>query len=181
MYISSEIGISTWLSSFLEKNRGFPSEEASIAYTLFWIMMIPGRILTAWMSTRIKKRNLVLILIFCAFLSYTGILLLVLPPGFAPVAIGVSLIGLLFGPIYPTILGLGVGTNKGNTGSVSAFIIIFVALGYIVYPYLMGVIASGSGLGAAILLTGIPLTLLISVLLGISKYIPAFEGKDRQL
>ena len=99
-YCSMENTAMLWSATFLVSSRGFSeSFAAQSAGLLFWGMTI-GRIISGIISERMGDRKM--IAIGEAFIAISIVLTLTIPEQFSPIAL--FLLGLGFGPIYPSMI-----------------------------------------------------------------------------
>ncbi len=100
LYCSMEFLIGTWGASFLVNAHGALPEEASKWVSLYYGGIMLGRIISGFISDKFGDNNMIRGGIAVSFL---GMILLVLPLGNASF-IGLLLIGIGFGPIFPSVL-----------------------------------------------------------------------------
>lgn len=100
LYCSMEFLIGTWGASFLVNIHGYSPDIAARWISLYFGGIMLGRLISGFISIKATDNTLIRCGIITAFL---GILLLALPLGKISVA-GLLLIGVGFGPIFPSIL-----------------------------------------------------------------------------
>jgi fucose permease len=160
LHLSSEIGIASWMSSFLEREKSFSISEANLALSLYWVMMVPSRVVMSWLSLRMPVNRL---LSGCAFVSLIGIGMTIFAKTHFFTIGGFVLTGLCFGPIFPTLLGLGVRSVGRYEGLASGILLSIGIMGQSLYPYLMGIVSRGTNFHLSMLLGGIPIVCLICI------------------
>ena len=151
---SIEYVCGTWGSTYLVQAHGFSAERGALSLTLYYAGLALGRLLSGVLSGKIHtwKR----IGIGCAIICAAIVLMLLPIDGIAPV-IGLCLIGLGNGSIYPNLIHLtpynfGRDVSQSVMGSQIAFAYIGVMLappltgavtrffGFAAYPVLLAVL-----------------------------------------
>lgn len=153
LYVSSEISFSSWLVDYLYKARTFTIESASIMLTVFWGLVMAGRLGASFIVDKIGYMKSLIIAISLAIVSFgIGIL-----PGkmFAYVF---PLTGLFFALIFPTATALAAGLFPENKAKVFSFLFFFAGLGGLAGPWLVGYSANWFGIAA-----GFPLLSLFMI------------------
>ena len=100
LYCSMEFLIGTWGASFLVNTQKFSPDVAARWISLYFCGIMLGRLISGFISIKATDNTLIRGGIATAFL---GMILLALPLGSISVA-GLFLIGVGFGPIFPSIL-----------------------------------------------------------------------------
>ncbi|MBO5065463.1 MAG: MFS transporter [Clostridia bacterium] len=100
LYCSMEFLIGTWGASFLVNSHGLSPDVAAKWISLYYGGIMLGRLISGFISFKANDNTLIRGGIITSFL---GMLLLALPLG-ALSFIGLLLIGIGFGPIFPSIL-----------------------------------------------------------------------------
>ena len=100
LYCSMEFLIGTWGASFLVNTHDYSPDIAARWVSLYFGGIMIGRLISGFVSIKASDNTLIRGGIAAAF---TGIVLLALPLGNFSVA-GLLLIGIGFGPIFPSIL-----------------------------------------------------------------------------
>ena len=119
--------------------------------SITWIMVMLGRLLTAKLSQKIDKNKL--IMIYCIATAFF-FALLVATSNLVVITIAITGLGFFFAGIYPTSVSSVGLVVKGDDTGMSMFLAM-AALGGIVTPQIVGIVADGAGLVAAILLLSI--------------------------
>ncbi len=100
LYCSMEFLIGTWGASFLVNSYGYSPDIAARWVSLYYGGIMLGRLISGFISIKASDNTLIRSGIITAF---TGIILLALPMGNISI-LGLLLIGIGFGPIFPSIL-----------------------------------------------------------------------------
>lgn len=99
LYCSLEITAGLWCASFLVTMRGLSPANAAQWTSLFYGGITFGRLVSGFLTLRLKSKQLIRLGLCCILLG-CGVLLL---PG-TEAALGMGLIGLGCAPIYPALL-----------------------------------------------------------------------------
>lgn len=100
LYCSMEFLLGTWGATYLVNTYGENSEIAARWVSLYFGGIMVGRLISGFISIKVKDNNMIRGGIIVALL---GILVLALPLG-SKSAFGLLLIGIGFGPIFPSVL-----------------------------------------------------------------------------
>jgi len=130
----NEACIGGWTSTFVN-TMGYSSRTATLVLASYWAALMVSRMLAARALQGIGKAQLVLIIVLisilgCAFLLATRSLILL----FA----GTALIGLSFGPIFPTTLAIAGDRYSERAGTVFGLLFSIALLGGMLFPWIVG-------------------------------------------
>ncbi len=141
-YVSSEIGVSSWLVGFLaDESLG----TASLALGAYWAGLALGRLAAVRFADRFDP---VVLASACAAVCGIAIgVVVVAHSGVLAIAL-VALAGFGSGPVYPLIMAIGGRMYTGRAAQVSGLLTTAAVIGSIVYPPLMGIMSPYVGLGA---------------------------------
>ncbi|MGI8826335.1 MAG: MFS transporter [Chloroflexota bacterium] len=155
LYVAAEMGVSSWTVRFLSDA---PLVTATGILSLFWAGLTLGRLGSHWAAERVDYFLFTwgsLALASCALAAA------VLLPSLPLKAVAFTLAGLFYGPGYPMIVALGGNIYPHRLAALSGSLTASAVAGSVIYPPLMGVLASRIGLGGGLLgaaLLGIPAT-----------------------
>lgn len=174
-YMSLEPSMSTWIKPLL--NELYTKEgnvnamrNAGYVLALFGLAMAIGR----FIASSIKNLSALgsYLISICAGLSIVAILLLATTSS-SSIAIGaVILIGMVFAPIFPTIVGVTFSKYEPKLyGSIFGIIFSIGLLGSMLVPKAIGALSVGSGLQQGLLVAAgmAGVLLIISFLMGKAK------------
>lgn len=144
LYVGIEVGLATWLFYYLVHGGNARPVMASVSMSLLWGGLAFGRWLGSKMCTRVVPAK---VTIWCAGLTTLMLLLITLFPGREMLALAmIALLGAAFGPIYPNTLA-EVDKRFGNaSGTATPLVILFGALGSMVYPIGLGWVFQKEGM-----------------------------------
>jgi len=153
LYVAAEDGVSRWVVRYLTSS---PVAVATGVLSLFWGGLTVGRLCARWITERVDY----FVFTWTSFaLASTSLAVAVAVPWVPVKAVAFTLTGLFYGPIFPMIIALGGNIYPHRLAALSGSLTTSAVAGSVVYPPLMGVLASRIGLtggliGAALL--GIP-------------------------
>ncbi len=145
LYVASEAGISGWVVRYLST---VPTHLAPVALTMFWGGLAVGRVLSARTSHRF---DLVRLSLACATVGAMVLVMAVLMPVPEGAVVLFAVVGLAYGPIYPSVMALAGREHPDRAASVSGVIGTAAFAGQSVYPPVMGLVAPVLGLGIGML------------------------------
>lgn len=138
LYVGNEGSMGAWLATYLGETAGTPLETGALATSGFWLALTAGRLLAAAASPRLGAPTLLLVSLCGALAGGIG---LVLGIGSAPLTVAAAiLLGLSFGPIYPTTIALVTVRFPAGTGTVTGIVMTLGSLGGAVLPWLYGIL-----------------------------------------
>lgn len=135
----------TWSSSFLVNSRGFTADRAALFVTLYYAGMATGRFLSGVLSTKMKPEKIIAL---GALLILPALILVAQP--YLPIlcALGLFMIGLGNGPLYPNMVHLtpkrfGTKLSQAVMGSQMAA----ACIGILAMPAMLGFLAQRFSIG----------------------------------
>ena len=152
-YVGAEMTLNIWLPKFEIDVFGASDTWASLSVTLFWVGLIAGRLTVMTLTRRYSPARLLLV---CACTLAVFVVALALAPSQV-----VSL-------VFAVGAGLGASASYGLIGSyagrfpgwqsavATSLFILSGGLGSIVFPYLMGPLASSVGFRIALGMVAVP-------------------------
>jgi FHS family glucose/mannose:H+ symporter-like MFS transporter len=142
-YVSSEIGVSSWLVRFLDSAT---NDVATAALGLFWGGLAVGRLLAVRIADRFPP---VAFAGTCALAAAGALVGAVAVPSL-PASIALfALSGFFFGPVYPMIMAIGGALYPQRIAAVTGALAGSAVVGGIIYPPLMGLISDEAGIALA--------------------------------
>jgi len=142
-YVSSEIGVSSWLVRFLDTAS---NDVATTTLGLFWAGLAVGRLLASRVADRFPP---VAFAGTCALAAALALVAAVAAPTL-PLSIALfALTGLAFGPVYPMIMAIGGALYPNRIAAVTGALAGAAVVGGIIYPPLMGLISDEAGIAVA--------------------------------
>lgn len=154
MYVGHQVGITTWLPLYLERELGAGAFLGSLALSLFWIGIILGRAAVLPMIGRYRPLELVAGGGLTAAAVLTAAIFLKQPVLLAA-ACGVA--GFLTGIVIPLLIETGTGWFPSFTGAAASIIFLSGTVSRMTFPVLIGAVAERSGFTAGISITAFTL------------------------
>jgi MFS transporter, FHS family, glucose/mannose:H+ symporter len=143
LYVGSEASLGAWAPVYLQQSTPLDAAGATTATAAFWVALCGGRLLAAIAGVRISAERL---LVLSLLGSAASGLLLVVGHGLASVSVvALAMLGLTFGPIYPTGVAIVTGRFAGAAGAATSRIGLVAALGGMALPWLQGVVLTHWG------------------------------------
>lgn len=160
-YCGVEATMNLWGASYLATVRGISNDVAAAWVSTFFFGITLGRLLSGFMSQRLKSVQLIRLGILC---SAVGIALLFLPVGSWLLPVSYFIIGLGFAPIYPAMLHETPRTFGSQASqSVMGIEMAFAYVGSTLLPPLLGALTHALGMEIMPVYTGL---LVIGMLAG---------------
>lgn len=161
LYVAAEIGMASWLVTFLQQVRHFSVADSSQALALFFGMLMLGRFLGGFVVHRIGYLRSILFAalgaVICIFVGLFG------PPS---LSLALPLTGLFFSIIFPTITAAVSDSHPENINTILGVLFTFAGIGALLGPWLVA--QSSDLLGLA---TGFSVNLVLVALLVASTFI----------
>lgn len=151
LYLGLENCVNGWFVTYFKSMEIMSDAYATNLVSITWIMVMLGRLLTAKLSQKIDKNKL--IMVYCIATAFFFVLL-VATSNLVIITIAIVGLGFFFAGIYPTSISSVGAVVKGDDTGMSMFLAM-AALGGIITPQIVGIVADKAGLVAAILLLSI--------------------------
>jgi fucose permease len=145
-YLGLENCVNGWFVRYFKDMNIMSNSYANSLVSITWLFVIIGRITSAYLSSRVQKKRL--ILMNCLFAS-AFFLLLISTKQLPMITISIVGLGFFCAGIYPMCIA-SVGTILNGSTSGMAMLLAMAALGGIITPQIVGVIADQIGLTTAI-------------------------------
>ncbi|CAE6402594.1 unnamed protein product [Rhizoctonia solani] len=142
IYVGIEVTIGGWIVTFIIEVRGGGTSAGYITSGFFGGLTL-GRIALLWVNKKVGERRVIYIYNLLAI----GLELVVwLVPNIIGDALAVSFVGLLLGPMYPTVMSTtsNIVPRRILTGSIG-WIASFGQAGSAVFPFMTGALAQKYG------------------------------------
>jgi fucose permease len=157
-YVAAEIGLASWLVTFLQETRGISVTASNQSLSLFFAMLMIGRLLGGFFVQRIGYLRSIL------FMTIGGTICIVAGL-FGPkeTFFLLPITGLFFSIIFPTFTAAVSDTHTENANTILGVLFTFAGVGGLIGPWL---IAWGSDLFG--LQTGFSIIIIFMMILFIS-------------
>jgi fucose permease len=130
----NEACIGGWTSTYVNSIGNSP-ESATLVLAGYWAFLMLSRILAARLLQRIQKSELVLA---SALISVVGCAILLFARSLISLSVGTALIGLSYGPIFPTALGIAGDRYSREAGTVFGLLFSIALIGGMLFPWAAG-------------------------------------------
>jgi len=137
----NEASIGGWTSTYVN-HSGYSPRLATLALAAYWAALMLGRILSARILRSIKKSQLVA---GSALLSVLGCAILLTSERLVLLVTGVALIGLSYGPIFPTTLAIAGDRYAKRAGTVFGLLFSIALIGGMLLPWAIGQVSQQFG------------------------------------
>jgi FHS family glucose/mannose:H+ symporter-like MFS transporter len=160
-YVAAEIGMASWLVTFLQEAHGFSVTASSQALSFFFAMLMVGRLLGGFVVHRIGYLRSILFASIGALVCLTVGLF---GPGNLSFLLPAT--GLFFSIIFPTITAAVSDAPTENINTVLGVLYTFAGIGALIGPWMIG-----WGIDLLGLHTGFAINLAMTLLTLISIYV----------
>ena len=142
VYLCAEQGVIGWLITYFEDSGLLSAALSQIMASVLWVMILAGRLTVAWLSTKMKKENL-LVFMGIGFALFFFVLLFGKSTGM--IVIGIMGFGFSMSGIYPTTVSVA-GYIIQKYRLAWSFMLTIASFGSIIMPSIIGKIAQQSGI-----------------------------------
>ena len=149
LYVGAEAGLSTWVSPLMEKVLASPRHRAGLSVSVFWAGMIVGRVAVSALAIRFRPAPMILLLSVGSAVASAAVA--VSPSIFACLAASAAA-GLFMAGLFGLVLTDAARHFPQHSGAVFGLLTAGVGTGALVFPALMGFVASAANLRAAMLI-----------------------------
>lgn len=166
-YLCAEQGVIGWLVTYFKDTGLLSASVSQLMASMQWIMMLAGRLLVAWLSTRVDKNKLLpimgagLVLFFLVLISSKSMGMIV----FGIMGFGFSMAG-----IYPTTVSFS-GKLIQKYSLAWSFILTFASLGSILMPTVIGAIAGAYGIFVGMCSVGVVIAIDLVCIVALVRYV----------
>ncbi len=143
LYVGSEASVGGWTPVYLVRSVDIDSSRAATITSMFWLSLCVGRLLGTVGGFHLAAERLLLISIVGAV---TGALLLLLGHGWLWLTVlALILLGLAYGPIYPTMAAIVTARAPHLAGTAMSRMGVLASIGGMGLPWLHGVLLTNVG------------------------------------
>lgn len=165
-YLCAEQGVIGWLITYFEDTGLLSASLSQLMASVLWIMMLAGRLTAAWLSERVKKERLLLIMAvgFVCFFFW-----LLFCRETVLIVIGIMGFGYSMAGIYPTTVSFCGGLIQKYAMAWS-FILTTASFGSILMPMIIGRIAERAGIAYGMSSIVVVVVIDLLLILGLNVY-----------
>ena len=141
-YLCAEQGVIGWMVTYFKDTGLLPASFSQVTASLQWSMILCGRLLVAWASTKVHKEKLLRVMglglvVFCLLLFFSKSVPMIL--------LGIAGFGFSMAGIYPTIVSFS-GRIIQKYALTWSFMLTTASMGSILMPSIIGKIAETAGI-----------------------------------
>lgn len=151
LYVGSESSLGAWAPVYLQRSAKLDAAGAATSTAVFWLALCGGRLLATLAGMRVSAERL---LMWSFAGAVGGGVLLVAGHGVASVSVlALAILGLAFGPIYPTGIAIVTGRFPESAGAATSRVGLVAAMGGMAMPWIQGLVLTRQGTRASALVT----------------------------
>ena len=143
LYVSSEIGVASWIVTYMQRIHGLGVTESAVFLSLYFAGIMVGRLLG---TVFVEKVGYLRSILFVSMGATLCLALGIFGPGKSYWLL--PLTGLFFSIIFPTLTAAAADRVTENVGTVMGLLFAFCGVGGAIGPWLIGVISSMAGIRA---------------------------------
>lgn len=174
-YLCAEQGVIGWMVTYFKDSGLLDASLSQITASVLWIMILAGRLTTAWLSTKVPKERLLLIMGFGLVLFFFLLLFSRTTPW---IVFGIMGFGYSMAGIYPTTVSFS-GEIIQKYPLAWSFILTLASIGSIVMPSIIGKIAETAGIFYGMSSIVAVVFIDLACIIGLVCYISGQKKKER--
>ena len=147
----NEACIAGWTSTYVG-TAGYGPRVATLVLAMYWAALMLSRMLAAPLLHQVGKSQLV---VSVAVLSAVGIAVLLSAHSLILLFAGTGLIGLSYGPIFPTTLAIAGDRYPNRAGTVFGLLFSIALVGGMTFPWAVGQISQQMNVRAGMMVPGL--------------------------
>ena len=145
-YLCAEQGVIGWMITYFKDTGLLPPNLAQVTASILWVMILCGRLTTAFVSTKVRKENLLPIMGIGIVVFF---IVLISSRTTFPIVLGIMGFGFSMAGIYATTVSFA-GEIIKKYSLAWSFILTSASLGSIIMPSIVGLIAENLGIATGI-------------------------------
>jgi fucose permease len=149
LYVGAEVAIAGWLVTYLQQQFGWTATQGAWALSGYWGGFLLGRLASGALARQIAPWRLLAVL--CAG-AVAASLLGALAPVPLLTALAYALTGASISGIFPTVIAVTLQRFPGQTGPVTAMLVLGGAIGSTLLPGIFGLVGQAAGMRLSMLL-----------------------------
>ncbi len=158
--VAVDLGFSYWLAEYFNTELGVSLRLSSAVVSLYLVGVMSSRLVTSRLVKRMATKNILLVGLSLALASLVAFLLVPTAGGKAAL---VCIYGLGIGPVFPLTVSKASEEYPQQSGAVTGLLFGCVSLGGMVFPLVLGVLASAFGIERSYFLS---LFVLVAIFVG---------------
>jgi len=155
----NEACIAGWTSTYVDAN-GYTPRIATLVLAAYWAALMVSRMLAARVLRWVGKSQLV---VATALLSLGGCAILLSARSLGWLVAGTALIGLSYGPIFPTTLAIAGDRYSQQAGTVFGLLFSIALIGGMMFPWAVGQVSQRVSVRAGMIVPGLGAVCIILI------------------
>ena len=147
----NEACIAGWTSTYLGV-AGYTPRMATLVLATYWAALMLSRMMAARILRDVGKLRLV---IWCGFVALAGCIVLLTAKSLVFFFAGTALIGLSYGPIFPTTLAVAGDRHSERAGTVFGLLFSIALVGGMIFPWAVGQVSQQIGVRSGMVVPGL--------------------------
>lgn len=161
VYVGAEVGYGGWITTYLERSLPINTAVAAQMTSALWVAMTVGRIIAATIGTRISASQL---LLGCSLGIAITMQIFLSAAGNVTLTMGsIIVLGLLFGPMYPTLIAITNQSFKKSPSTATSIASAMGSIGATILPWLQGNVMEYQGPSASMLMVSVSLWVIVAL------------------
>lgn len=180
MESGNEASLGGWTSTYVN-STGKSAQTATMVLAVYWAFLMLGRMLAAPLLQSMRKSQLVLA---SGVISLAGCAVLLSGSSVTALVAGTAIIGLAYGPIFPTTLGIAGDRYSSRSGTVFGFLFSIALMGGMLFPWAVGQVSQKETVHAGMIvpcLGAVGICLLSAIVIMRERQSSAVETPQRSL
>ncbi len=169
-YLCAEQGVIGWMITYFTDTGLLPANLAQSTASILWVMILCGRLSTAYASTKVKKENLLPAMGFGIVFFF---IVLILSKSTTPIVVGIMGFGFSMAGIYATTLSFA-GELIKKYSLAWSFILTTASFGSILMPSIIGVIAENTNMATGMATVAIALFIDMILIFALVRFIKKY-------
>jgi fucose permease len=162
LYVGCEVAFSGWATEFTSRMTGVGTAQAAVTVSIFWAALAISRYFANVIVGHLSSTVLIALLFAMAIAG----LAIMIATGWMSIAawLGAGLVGIGFGPIYPTLIAIGIQRFPFAGRMIASVLTSAGSAGALFVPALTGVMMDATVAGATgawLMLTGLLVAVVI--------------------
>jgi fucose permease len=165
-YLAAEQGVIGWLVTYFKDTGLLGEGQAQLMASLLWVMILIGRLLVAYLSTKLPKIKLLLTM-GIGLIGFFVLMISSQEPLW--IMIGIMGFGLSMAGVYPTTVSFS-GSLIQKSPMAWNLMLTTARLGAILMPTIIGQVAEAAGLIYGMSTIGASLIIVLILIIGLMLY-----------
>lgn len=158
LYVGAEVGTSSWVVHYLQRELGMSAVASASGLSILWICILAGRFANSVLGNRFSSRALVTV---SGLVGAVGVVLFLFARSTASAYLLLALIGLCFSGVFPNVMGELNRRDPERVGTVTAVMAMGAAFGAGFFQWFLGFLAETVSLTAAFVTPAVLQVLLV--------------------